>query len=197
MEQRWVQLDPRHRRHGMQAELARLTGIKRQTMSKWWAGKSEPSVAAYTALAEALQVSRADLLAAFDDTPRDVGPPEILTDGERRLRRKWWLWVARATAGLGLLAAREQLAARGFTSSRGNLVALWEDPASRLEPSPGQLRALAEIYRVPLEAIVAIWNNPPATDEEEMAQLRGRRLEAVHHDDVEVPAERERQRRSA
>ena len=195
MERRWVQLDPaRNRRYGMQAEIARRTGIKRQTMRKWFAGIGEPDLKRLAALAELLQVSRADLLAAFDGTPRDRPIPEILTDGERRLRRKWWLEVARLTARLGLEQARDQLAARGWRSGRGNLVGLWEDPASSLEPNQAQLKALAEIYRVPLDELVELWNNPPRTDEEEMATRRGARLVEVG---AAVDQEPRRQRRSA
>lgn len=190
MEQRWVQLDPTtHRRHGMLATIQRATGIKRQTMSKWWRGQSEPGMAAYTALAEILQVSRADLVAAFDDTPRDRGLPEILSDDERRRRRKWWLGIARLTAGLGLTTARDAFAERGIRSGRGNLAALWEDPSSGLLPTPAQLRIVAEVYRLPMEELADLWNSPPATDEEEMAERRGVELELVREPDVELPAE--------
>jgi transcriptional regulator with XRE-family HTH domain len=197
MERRWVEIDPTsHRRYGMQAEIARLTGIKRQTMQKWFSGRGEPDLRRLAAVSELLQVSRADLLAAFDGTPRDQAPPEILPDGERRLRRKWWLQVARLTAGLGLEAAREELAARGYRSSRGNLVTLWEDFGNRLEPDAGHLRALAAIYRIPLERMVELWNNPPASDEERLAFWRGGRLEAVTAREAER-SEPERRRRTA
>lgn len=144
-------------------------------------------------LAELLQVSRSDLVAVLDGTETRNEIPAILSDAERRRRRKWWLGIARLTAGLGLVDAREAMATRGFRSERGNLVALWEDPRSRLEPSEAQLRALAEVYRLPLEELIDVWNNPPATDEEAMAARRGVRIEPVREDDpVELPGERRR-----
>jgi transcriptional regulator with XRE-family HTH domain len=129
-----------------------------------------------------------------DDGADDRGAT-ILTDADRRRRRKWWIAVARITAGLGLDQARAAMAARGFRSEKANLVTLWEDPRETTEPNEAQLRTLADVYRVPVRAFVDLWNNPPGTDEEALAALRGSRLEEVPAEEERLPARPERQQR--
>lgn len=173
------------------------TGLKRQTMSNWFGDRVEPDLKSLTVLAGFLEVSRADLVAAYDGTDLSARLPEpqVMSDAERKRRRSWWLYVARHTARLGLDDAREQLAAAGFRSERGNLISIWEDPAGRLEPNAAQVRALADIYRIPPREFVELWNNPPATDEDEMAARRGVDIVAV--EPPAQPQDQHRRRRAS
>jgi transcriptional regulator with XRE-family HTH domain len=161
-------------RRGWQKALVEKSGVKRQTISKYTSPTFDdyPDLETLERLAHGLGVPLFEIVAAFEGADVQRRPPAILTDAERRRRRSWWLFISRFTAGLGLVAAREALTKLGFSSERGNLVTIWEHPREPLEPSETQLRALATIYRIPIDEFIDLWNNPPATDEEEMARRR-------------------------
>jgi transcriptional regulator with XRE-family HTH domain len=196
MEARWVQIDPTHRRHGFVVGIARESGVTRAALNGWFQRSSVPRLDALGEVAKVLQVNRAQLVAVFDGTTSAVSDEdlEILTDAERKRRRSWWLRVARETTPLLLGPANAALSAAGFRSERGELVSIWEDPRGRLEPNAAQIRALAEIYRIPVREFVDLWNNPPATDEETMAERRGVRIEEVRSEPEAEPTKRERRR---
>lgn len=183
MESRYVELGL-GKRHGFVSDMARRTGVLRSTLHNWFAADATPRLDALEEIARVLQVTRADLVAAFDGTHRRDAPAQILSDDERRRRRKWWLQIARLTTPLDLTAARAAFEARAGRNER-NLIALWEDYGTALMPAPQRLRQLADVYRIPFDELADLWNNPPPTDEEEMATRRGQRLELV--EDAEQP----------
>lgn len=184
------------KRYGFVIGMERLSGVKRATLNGWFQRSSTPRLDALGEVARVLQVDRSVLVAVFDgqDPEEGLAIPEVITEAERRRRRKWWLRVARETTPLDLGTANDAMAAAGHRSTKGQLVSLWETFQSRLEPtSAAQLRSLAEIYRVPARSFIELWNNPPRTDEEMLAELRGVRIEEVAPVVQERPARTRKQ----
>jgi transcriptional regulator with XRE-family HTH domain len=65
MEARYLELGL-GRRHGFVVDLAKRSGVKRATLNGWFQRSSAPRLDALQAVAEILQVTRAELVAVFD-----------------------------------------------------------------------------------------------------------------------------------
>ena len=65
MEARYLELGL-GKRHGFVVDMERRSGVKRATMNGWFQRSSAPRLDALAAVGEVLQVSRAELVAAFD-----------------------------------------------------------------------------------------------------------------------------------
>lgn len=63
-EARWAELG--RPRHGMVSELARESGVLRNTITNWFTKSSTPRLDALGDIARVLKVTRAELVAAFD-----------------------------------------------------------------------------------------------------------------------------------
>jgi transcriptional regulator with XRE-family HTH domain len=64
IEARWMELG--HPRYGMVTDLAKESGVLRNTMTAWFTRSSVPRLDALAAVAQVLQVTRAELVAAMD-----------------------------------------------------------------------------------------------------------------------------------
>lgn len=65
MEARYLELGL-GKRHGFVVDMERRSGVKRATLNGWFQRSSVPRLDALAAVAEVLQVSRAELVAVFD-----------------------------------------------------------------------------------------------------------------------------------
>lgn len=65
METRYLELGL-GRRHGFVVDMERRSGVKRATMNGWFQRSSTPRLDALESVGRVLQVSRAELVAAFD-----------------------------------------------------------------------------------------------------------------------------------
>ncbi|HET7030380.1 MAG TPA: helix-turn-helix transcriptional regulator [Candidatus Limnocylindrales bacterium] len=65
MEARYLELGL-GRRHGFVVDLERRSGVKRATLNGWFQRSSAPRLDALGAVADVLQLSRAELVAVFD-----------------------------------------------------------------------------------------------------------------------------------
>lgn len=65
MEARYIELGL-GKRHGFVVGMERLSGVKRATMNGWFQRNSQPRLDALGEVARILQLSRAELVAAFD-----------------------------------------------------------------------------------------------------------------------------------
>lgn len=90
-EARWAELG--RPRHGMVSELARESGVLRNTITGWFTKSSTPRLDALGAVAAVLNVTRAELVAAFD------GDELISADRARQIVREEL--AAQAQAGMG------------------------------------------------------------------------------------------------
>jgi transcriptional regulator with XRE-family HTH domain len=87
-----------------------------------------------------------------------------MTDAEltrERRRRGHWLRLAREAAGV-----KQETAAEALGLAAGTTILAWEK--GRRDPSASQMRALAQLYGVP----VAMFADPLHTDEERVMDAR-------------------------
>lgn len=96
---------------------------------------------------------------------------------QRRRRRAWWLRVARESRGLSQSGVAEAL---GLSRKSASTVGDWERQVS--DPSLRQLEQLAALYSTP----IALFMDPPETDEERFLVLAAGAIAAEHQDWAEA-----------
>lgn len=91
-----------------------------------------------------------------------------------RHRQAYWLRLARQYDPRKP-TLQEVAKAAGLSANSGSVVSLWENDRTPEGPKPSRLRRVAAFYGLP----VALFSDPPETDEERLATLRRLAIGAV------------------